>query len=167
MTAQLTAHDAFRFWSKVDIVTSDVCWEWIGCRMPFGHGQAWLQGKTTLAHRVAYSLLRGQIPTGLHVRHLCDNPCCCNPAHLALGTDLDSSNDKCRQGRQARGSNNGRSKRCERQVLAIYKSNKPYKELAIEYGIQQSMVSRIKTGVYWNWLTGAATTKFTTSEADS
>jgi DNA-directed RNA polymerase specialized sigma subunit len=39
-------------------------------------------------------------------------------------------------------------------VLRIYKSTKTQEEIASEFGIRQSMVSRIKNGVYWNWLTG-------------
>jgi len=155
ITMELTPLEVHRFWSKVDVVTADMCWQWTGYCLPFGHGQAWLQGKTFLSHRVAYSLAQGQVPPKLHVRHLCDNPCCCNPAHLALGSDQDNSDDKCRQGRQARGSGNGRSKLSEQEVLCIYKSSKTQEELASEFGIRQSMVSRIKNGVYWNWLTGA------------
>jgi hypothetical protein len=152
---QLTPVEACRFWAKVDVVTPDMCWQWTHYCLPFGHGQAWLQGKTFLSHRVAYFLMRGVIPPSTHVRHLCDNPRCCNPAHLALGTDLDNSNDKCLQGRQARGSRNGRSKLCEQQVMYIYKSSKTQEELALQFGIQQSMVSRIKNGVYWSWLTAS------------
>jgi hypothetical protein len=154
MNLQLTPFEAHRFWSKVDVITGDSCWIWTGYCLPFGHGQAWLQGRTYLAHRVAFSIMNTQIPHGKHVRHLCDNPRCCNPSHLALGTDLDNSNDKCRQGRQARGSGNGRSKLNEQQVLHIYNSSGTQEDLALEFGIRQSMVSRIKSGAYWGWLTG-------------
>jgi hypothetical protein len=152
---ELTSSEAHRFWSKVDVATSDMCWQWTGYCLPFGYGQVWLQGKTVLSHRVAYSFAKGKVPPDLHVRHLCDNPCCCNPAHLALGSDQDNSDDKCRQGRQARGSGNGRSKLSEQEVLHIYKSSETQEKLASEFGIRPSMVSRIKNGVYWHWLTGA------------
>lgn len=155
MIPRLTPSEAHRFWSNVDVTTAEACSEWTRYCLPFGHGQVGLRGKTFLAHRVAYTLAIGAIPPNRHVRHLCDNPRCCNPSHLALGTDLDNSNDKCKQGRQARGSGNGRSKLSEHQVLYIYESSETQEELAAQFGIRQSMVSRIKNGVYWNWLTGA------------
>jgi hypothetical protein len=34
------------------------------------------------AHRVAYELLVGPIPDGMHLDHLCRTPACVNPAHL-------------------------------------------------------------------------------------
>ena len=154
MIMELTPQEAYRFWSKVDLVTADLCWEWTRYCLPFGYGQTWLRGKTFLAHRISYSATKGEIPLGMQVRHLCDNPRCCNPGHLALGTDLDNSNDKCQQGRQAKGSGNGRSKLSEQQVLQIHESSKTQEELASQFGIRQSMVSRIKNGIYWGWLTG-------------
>ena len=39
--------------------------------------------------------------------------------------------------------------------MYIYKSSKTQEELALQFGIQQSMVSRIKNGVYWSWLTAS------------
>lgn len=154
MIPKLTPSEVHRFWSNVDLVNYDTCSEWIRYCLPFGHGQVGFRGRTFLAHRVAYTLSIGSIPPNKHVRHLCDNPRCCNPCHLALGTDLDNSDDKCKQGRQARGSGNGRSKLSEYQVLYIYESSKTQKDLAAQFGIRQSMVSRIKNGIYWNWLTG-------------
>jgi len=151
---QLTPLEAHRFWSKVDVITPDTCWQWTRYCLPFGYGQAWIRGKTALAHRIAYSLQKGAIPAEMHVRHMCDNPRCCNPSHLELGTDQDNSDDKCRRSRQARGSGNGRSKLSDEDVLHIYESDKTQEQLAAQFGIRQSMVSRIKSGIYWNWLTG-------------
>ena len=70
-----------RFWEKVD--KRGACWIWTGYRMSSGYG--WFNpggGKSVLAHRYSYLLLRGEIPVGLHLDHLCRTPPCVNPAHL-------------------------------------------------------------------------------------
>lgn len=92
-----------RFWAKVDIGDSGDCWEWQGFRKPpQGHGSfAAGVGQSPLnAHRLAYEIANGPIPSGLHVCHRCDNPPCCNPAHLFLGTPRDNQVDCSQKGRR-------------------------------------------------------------------
>lgn len=69
-----------RFWSKVD--ATGPCWEWTAHVGRAGYGQIHLEGRTALAHRVAYQLLVGSIPDGLQLDHLCRNTKCVNPDHL-------------------------------------------------------------------------------------
>lgn len=73
-----------RFWAKVER-TAD-CWEWQGSRDRGGYGSFNALGvrgsPTVLAHRWAYEALVGPIPEGLVIDHLCENPPCCNPAHM-------------------------------------------------------------------------------------
>jgi hypothetical protein len=72
----------------------------MGCRTPEGYGKLCWQGKQDrYAHRVAYQLAHGPIPDGRFVCHACDNPSCCNPRHLWLGTPLDNIQDRDRKGR--------------------------------------------------------------------
>lgn len=54
------------------------------------------------AHRWAYRLFHGQIPPGMLVMHVCDNPPCINPLHLRLGTSFDNQRDSVQKGRNAR-----------------------------------------------------------------
>jgi hypothetical protein len=91
-----------RFWPRVVVGEPDECWEWQGARDWRGYGRTWHQPirRSTAAHRVAYELVNGLIPAGLCVLHSCDNPPCCNPAHLRVGTVQDNSDDMVERGRQ-------------------------------------------------------------------
>jgi|SRR5215469_8351819 len=87
-----TAAFEIRFWSKVDKTTSpDGCWLWTAGTAPrTGYGHISIANRTRLAHRVAYQLLVGPIPDGLHLDHVyergCRNRHCVNPAHLEAVT---------------------------------------------------------------------------------
>jgi hypothetical protein len=77
----------------------DACWPWRGALNSFGYGNVGEDGFTLTASRVAYELTYGFIPPGegYHgnvVRHTCDNPPCCNPRHLVLGTQADNNRDR-------------------------------------------------------------------------
>lgn len=69
-----------RFWDKV-IVTPSTCWEWDGCHDDDGYSMFIFPGGQR-AHRYAYELMRGPIPDGLSINHLCRNRGCVNPDHL-------------------------------------------------------------------------------------
>jgi hypothetical protein len=58
------------------------CWRWIGYTGTHGYGVLSVEGRQRGAHRVAYELLRAEIPDGLQIDHLCRNPACVNPWHL-------------------------------------------------------------------------------------
>ena len=91
---------ADRFWEKVDRSAGlDACWPFVGARSPLGYGRFHMPGnKSVPANRVAM-LLSGTDPIGFDVLHSCDNPPCCNPAHLRLGTALDNARDAQLRGR--------------------------------------------------------------------
>jgi hypothetical protein len=57
------------------------CWEWTGY-MAHGYGYIRIDGRLRRAHRVVYEAMRGQIPAGLVIDHLCKNKACVNPDHL-------------------------------------------------------------------------------------
>jgi hypothetical protein len=75
------------------------CWEWRGARSADGYGQRRIGGKLLYLHRLAYEWAAGAIPAGMLVCHRCDNPPCCNPDHLFLGSRADNARDMCRKGR--------------------------------------------------------------------
>ncbi len=54
------------------------CWLWSGFVVPHGYGYFMREP----AHRRVYRELRGEIPAGLDLDHLCRVRCCVNPDHL-------------------------------------------------------------------------------------
>src|ERR1035437_3079366 len=81
------------FWAKVDKRGPDECWPWLAFKKPSGHGLTWHMRRSIHASRKAWILTHGEITSNLCVNHKCDNPSCCNPAHLYLGTRADNMVD--------------------------------------------------------------------------
>jgi hypothetical protein len=67
-------------WSKVTITNE--CWIWTGTISSQGYGQFERSGKRYRAHRAFYEEIKGSIPFGLEIDHLCRNRACVNPTHL-------------------------------------------------------------------------------------
>lgn len=118
----LTPVETFRYFMP-EQPPSEGCWLWTGSVHDFGYGTFMCQGVHVYAHRVSYELFIGPIPKGLLVRHRCDNPPCCQPAHLLPGTDADNVRDMDERGRRvaagSRGSSNPGARLSEADVLHI------------------------------------------------
>ena len=94
----MNQEEIIRFWSKVALTANPyVCWNWqaTGDR----YGSVKVQGEDYKANRMAYYLHYGEDPKELHVLHSCDNPACCNPNHLSLGTHWENMQDMKERGR--------------------------------------------------------------------
>lgn len=97
------------FWSRVAKTAPNECWLWTGStkgRAGMQYGSCWFQGRSEIAHRVAWILINGEIPEtgdadfrGSCVLHECDTPLCCNPAHLFIGSHQKNMADKVSKGR--------------------------------------------------------------------
>jgi hypothetical protein len=88
-----------RFWDQVDQSGGLWArWPWLGPRRN-GYGMLWHGNKRRGAHRIAFEMANGPVPAALDVLHTCDNPPCCNPAHLWTGTARDNLRDASAKGR--------------------------------------------------------------------
>lgn len=150
--------DEFRahFWSKIEKRGEDECWPWLAAVTKCGgYGQIERNHKGMRANRLAYEFTYGKFDGHLFVLHRCDNPKCCNPKHLFLGTAKDNSDDcrkKCRD-RKALGSRNANSKLTEDAVVAIRQryatENITTTELGKVYGVTSSQISNAVRRVSW------------------
>lgn len=129
------------------------CWEWTKTRDAEGYGRITRAGGVYRAHRVSYEHANDtKIPTGLMIRHMCDNPPCVNPGHLKTGSNLDNMRDRADRGRSAKGEASGQSKLTEAEVLCIrkmYADGSTGVALAKEFGIEPATVSQIVLRKTW------------------
>lgn len=140
-----------RFKAMINAGDPAECWKWTGATAK-GYGRFKIGKSVYLAHRVAYRLhCDGLMPPGLVVMHTCDNPSCCNPAHLKLGTyaenvaDMDSKDRR----QQARGEACTYAKLTAEAVMSIRSSPLSDRSLARLHGVSKSNVHLIRSGQSW------------------
>ena len=146
------------FWARVDTSEPDGCWNWtghqvLGPKNTSPYGVLGWNGRQQRAHRVAYLLKVGPIPTGAMVLHRCDNSLCCNPAHLYIGDhaqNMQDMVDRRRRVGKGAGERNGRAKLTQAQadeIRVMYAAGGVSQQrIADLYGISQFAVSQIVLG---------------------
>lgn len=173
--------EACRFWHKVQKGPADACWPWqasytkatgYGRFKPSEGSPLRENDDTQYAHRAAFLLARGPIPDGLHVLHSCDNPICCNPAHLRAGTRSDNMNDMHQRGRwhlenplvgdanparykrenMPRGENHGQAKltwAIVAEVRALHAAGSAVAVLAERFGVTATTIRKVVERKTW------------------
>ena len=143
----LSEDDKQRFFSKIKISGPDDCHEWGFCRNADGYGVWRLRSVDYISTRVAYFISTGLQPGNLRVCHHCDNPSCCNPRHLFLGTSKDNSQDMVKKGRSCKGSSHGCSILTEDDVFEIRelhaKGELTQQQIADKFNVTNGSVSQI------------------------
>lgn len=93
--ARSESERAILFWSRVERAGPNDCWNWKAsyAKHRYGYGVMSWNGRPLTSHRIAYQLTHGPIGDGMSVLHLCDNPACCNPAHLREGSQSENMRD--------------------------------------------------------------------------
>lgn len=152
------------FWKRVNQGKENECWEWKAGRNTKvkgrDYGIVWMNGKKRKTHQVAYEIMIGEIPDGMFVCHKCDNPPCCNPKHLFLGTPQENVDDCFKKGRARReiGEDRYNAKLTEsdvNQIRARYikrSLTSGGRALAKEFGVGATMIDAIIKGRRWKHL---------------
>jgi hypothetical protein len=158
--------DIARFWGKIDRSAGpDGCWLWLCSRNAKGYGTFTVTRggrRNEGAHRWAFELTYGPIGTGLCVCHRCDNPPCCNPTHLFLGTQSENLRDMVAKGRQGgypanhpnrpRGDRHVNSRLSEtlvREIREWLSAGVLDSEIARRLGVNPETIRNVRLGKTW------------------
>ncbi len=152
------------FWGRLpdnlkrQIVRTDSCWLWTGCTDKNGYGLFHPgSGNPKRVARLVYEATHGvSLEEATLVCHNCpdgDNPSCCNPDHLFLGTHQDNRADCVKKGRQAKGEGNGRAVLNAQQIAEIRRLYVPRKmsthKLGKMFGVSGQTIHRALRGENW------------------
>ena len=145
------------FWSLVSTSAADGCWPWGGPKNTWGYGDVFFRGRRSNASRVAAILSHGEIPAGFVVCHVCDNPACCRPSHLFIGTQAENVADCVTKGRWVAraGIEHPRpsAKLTPEQVIeareAYFVAKETQTAIARRFGVHSATISRAVRGELW------------------
>lgn len=166
--SKLTLYE--RFWRNVDAPECfSECWAWTGAKNRKGYGEFWISGRTRRAHRLAWAMINGPIPSGLVINHLCNTPSCVNVDHMEVVTPQRNTAYRDLQGRQRtpsgadhwsarspekikRGRNHGGAKLSDLDVIDIRNrraSGETGASLARRYRVTETTISEIYKRKTW------------------
>lgn len=153
-----------RLWPRL-VTTNTGCMEWSGSRNEHGYGSLRINHILVKAHRFAWELTYGPIPSGVDVCHRCDNPPCCNPQHLFLGNASDNGQDMATKGRHgawtqpqrvARGTRHWGAKLDDarvREVRLACQTKESVSSIARRFKVSRATIRSVRDGVNWKHVT--------------
>ncbi len=144
-----------RFWAKVDRRGPDDCWPWLAARhdKPFDYGAFGFDGQTRLTHRIAFFIANGRWPDPCGC-HRCDNPPCCNPAHIFEGSRADNMHDMFRKNRRpsAKGRRLPQAKLTDdavRQIRVRRAAGEKLATIAADFGVSKQIAGQVALRKAW------------------
>lgn len=141
--------------------SEDECWPWLG-GLVMGYGAGTFHKRRYKVSRWMLARKLGrELEPGENALHRCDNPKCCNPAHLFPGTLADNNRDKMEKGRWKGGwpvpvgVRHGKAVLDEEKVKRIWKERHTTSqvELADEFGVTKGAIWRVMHGKSWTHVT--------------
>lgn len=138
-SARFVAGHGTRQPRSYDIDPRTGCWNWTGTSDVHGYGRLFFEGIRWRAHVWFWTRQHGPVPSKLVLDHLCRNPSCVNPSHLEAVTPARN----VRRGLAAKLTDD------QAAHIRSMRSVMPQWELAAQYGVHQSIVSRIQSGRIW------------------
>jgi hypothetical protein len=159
MSSMPTRYTEAAFWEKVRVSDLNACWEWVGCCNSTGYGTLVYQGASCTAHRTA-AFLVGLVDNVMapknrkgwgFILHECDNPKCCNPVHMRVGTFSENQADAYARGRRApfRGHTHANSRLLPgdaEKIRGLHAGGMSQEKIGRMYGVHQGTVSKIILG---------------------
>ena len=147
-------------WNKVEKKGENDCWNWLGYKNVQGYGRVQINDYSYYAHRVIFNLTNpGVIQLNApksadecgFLLHTCDNPSCCNPKHLWVGTHKDNMVDKSRKGRcpDFNGDKGPRAKLTmaqAREARKLKKNGMNTRDLAKQFGLSLPSMKTLLRG---------------------
>lgn len=140
----------------------DACWPWAGHIGRDGYGKIFVCGKHRRAIRMVMAVEAGSDIGDALVCHHCDNPICCNPEHLFLGSHADNARDAARKGRMRGGNgywrkgqsqnvgvDNPRAALNADDVREIRASSLTHEAAAAKFGVSYHTVRDVRRGRTW------------------
>jgi len=139
------------------ILSASGCWEWTGNKLKRDYGRIDHGGRKYVLHRIIYRLCVGSLPPGrVEVCHSCDNPPCCNPAHLFLGTHAENMRDSEAKGRNSHRAQKGQEKpqaklteEAVRDIRRRVAAGENGRIIAEDHGVSRATVSEIARRKKW------------------
>lgn len=138
-----------RFKEKISI-DNNGCWKWTGAHADNGYGLIWKGSKNVAAHRESYRIFIGDVHESDIVCHKCDVRDCVNPGHLFIGDRGDNNRDMFQKRRHRFGARSHFAKLTEDDIRYILQNpEKSGTELGALFQVNQSTISRVRTGARW------------------